>query len=353
MVHHLLISMLALPSFCILAAYSVSAAPPDVDKCVYPDDCLRHHYSGINSGWGSCECRSAWKAQYIHGTRDKRLQMRAERRKPMAEKILGAYRLTEAQKEKCNGIREEFWAARRRNMGNPQVEKVRALRAAAVERVREHFHALTQVQDGAPGAAEALSKLPRVEDDLELQSLERRLDEFYLDHPIDWSDFADRIEDALPQEQAKRGRERLGERFPYSVSSTHGEKLGTGKTKTGVDAGDMDRWGAYIRAFTARYQLTPGQSNAARSILEEVRARGAKLTHTMRDEVARFQAGGHQEEARHRREVLQFDLDDLFEGFNARLDALLTTAQRQQSTSAEPGDKDAHEMRAPEKANGS
>lgn len=331
-VNRLLISLLSLASCGILAAYSVSATPPDGDNCVFPDDCLRHHYSGINTGWGSCECRSAWKAQYIHGTRDKRLQMMAERRKPMAERILGAYRLMEAQKEKCNGIREEFWAARRRNMGNQQVQEARALRAEIVERIREHVHALKQAQEGVPGAVEAFAKLPRVQDDAELQSLERRLDEIYLDHPIDWSDLADRVEDALPHEQAKRGRERLAERFPYSVSGTHGEKLGFGKPTTDADAGDIDRWEAYVRAFTTRYQLTPGQSNAAKSILKEVRAQVAKLTHTMRDEVARYQAGGHQEEARRRREVLQFELHDLFEVFKVRLDGLLTTAQQQAST---------------------
>ena len=353
MVKRLLISLLTLASSGIVAAYSVSASPPDVDRCAFPDDCLRHHYSGINSGWGSCECRSAWKARYIHGTRDKRLQMRAERRKPMAEKILGAYRLTETQKEKCNGIRKEFWADRRRKMGKQQAEEARALRASMAERLGEHIHALIQAQEGAPGAEEAWAKLPRVDDDPEFQGIKQRLNEIQVEHPIDWSDLADRIEDALPKEQAKRGRERLSERFPYSVSGTHGEKLGSGKTKPGADAGDTDRWEAYVRAFTTRYELTSGQSDAARSILEEVRAQAGKLTRTMDAEVARDQAGGRQKEARRRREVLQFDLDDLFESFQARLDARLTTSQQQQSTSAEPGERDARKDRAPEEANGS
>ena len=251
---------------------------------------------------------------------------------PLADKILDAYRLTKTQKEKCNAIRDEFWADWGRQMGKQQFDEVVGLHDDAFDRLREHLDVLVAAMDGAPGAEEARAKLPRVDDDPELQNLEERLKEIQQDHPIDWSDLADRIEDALPKEQARRGRERLGERFPYSVSRTHGEKLGAAETKTGADAGDMDRWEAYVRTFTARYQLTPGQSNAARSILEEVRAQAAKLTHTMGDEVARYEAGGHLEEARRRREILQFDLDDLFEGFKTRLDALLTTSQQQQST---------------------
>ncbi|MCH8149474.1 MAG: hypothetical protein IH987_16075 [Planctomycetes bacterium] len=353
MVHRLLISILTLASCGILAAYSVSAAPPDVDKCVFPDDCLRHRDSGINISWGVCECRSAWKARYIHSKGDEHLRMWRERRMPLADRILDAYRLTEAQKETCNAIRDEVWADWGRRMGKQQFDEIVGLQEDAFDRLREHLDVIRRASDGAPGAAEARAKLPRVRDDPELQRLKQRSDEIYEDHPIDWSDLADRIEDALPKEQAKRGRERLAERFPYSVSGTHGEKLGSGKAKTGAAAGDMDRWGAYVRAFTTRYQLTPAQSNAAKSILEEVRAQAGKLTRAMGDEVARYQAGGHQEEARRRREVLQFDLDDLFDGFQTRLDALLTTSQQQQSTSAEPGEKDARKDRAPKEANGS
>jgi len=339
MVNRLLVSVLTLASSCILAAYSVSAAPSDVDKCTFPDNCLRHRFSEINISWGVCECRSAWKERYIHSKGDVHLRMWRERRMPIADKILDAYRLTETQKEKCNAIRDEFWADWGRRMGKQQFDEIVGVQEEQIERIREHFYVTQQAMDRAPGAAETFAKLPHVRDDPELQRLKQRSDEIFEEHPLDWSDLADRIEDALPKEQAKRGRERLGERFPYTVSGTHGEKLGSGRTKTGSDARDMDRWGAYVRAFTTRYELTSGQSDAARSILEEVRAQAAKLTRTMDAEVARYQSGGHQEEARRRREVLQFDLDDLFESFQTRLDALLTTSQQQQSTSAEPGDK--------------
>lgn len=327
----LLISLLTLASCGLLAADSVSAATPRGDKCEFPEDCLRHNGVEISINWGSCECRSAWKKRYIRGTQDKRQRMWAERRMPIADRILDAYRLTESQKEPCNAIREQFWADRRRRLGK-QAEETRALGAEAAERFGAYIHAVKQVQEGASGAEDALAKHPRPQDDPVLQDLKQRLDEIHQIHPIDWSDLADRIEDVLPQEQAKRGRKRLGEKFPYTISSTHGEKLGTGEPTAGGDEGDFNRWEAYVRAFTARYQLTQGQSNSVESVLREVRARAVQLAHTMRDDVARYRAGGHQQEARRRREVFQLDLDDLFEVFKARLDGQLTTAQQQQST---------------------
>ena len=331
MVERLLISFLTLASSGVFAANTASAAPQDDEKCVFPGDCLRHSYFGTNIGWGKCQNRSAWKERYIHATPDERARMRKERGKPMGERIFDAYHLTDAQKKKGYRIREQFFAEQRRGMGE-QFEEARGLRAQKMERIGEHVHLAKQVRNGVPGAAEAWANLPSSRDDPVLGTLDERLKEIYRDHPIDWSDLADRIEDELPQEQAKRGRQRLAERFPLSISSRHGEKLVGHGHSTDGGTSDIDRWEAYVQEFTARHQLTEGQSNAAASILVDVRAQDAKLTRAMRDEVARFQRKADEDSAHRRREVYQFDVDDLLDGFKTRLDSLLTTAQKQMST---------------------
>ena len=331
MVERLLISLLTLASSGVFAAHTVSAAPRDDDECVFPGECLRHSYVGINIGWGKCQNRSAWKERYIHGTPDERARMWKERGKPMSERIFDAYDLTNAQRTSCNHIREQAFKEWRLEMGE-QFEESRGLRRRSVERMRELVRVGGEVTNGEPGAAEAWKKLTSARERLVDRGIEERRQEIKREHPFDWSDVADRIEDILPQEQAIRGRQRLAERFPFTISSRHSEKLGADKPTTGDRASDIDRWGAYVREFTARHQLTQGQSSAAASILGEVRAQDARLTHAMRDEVAHYQARANEESARRRREVFQFDIDDLFEGFKARLDGLLTTAQKQTAT---------------------
>ena len=331
MIGRLFISLLIVPSSGVFVAYADSAASQDKERCVLPGDCLRHGYAGTSIGWGKCTSRSAWKQRYIHATPDERARMWKERGKPMGKIIFDAYDLTDAQKETCNRIREQSIKEWRREMGE-QFEEARGLRARSGERILELVRVGREVRNGEAGAAEAWKKLTSDREELVNSGIRERLQEINRDHPIDWSDLADRIENVLPQEQAKRGRQRLAERFPFTISSRHGEKLGTDKPTTGGGASDIDRWGAYVRKFTARHQLTQGQSSAAASILGEVRARDVQLTRTMRDEVAHYQARADEESAQRRREVFQFDVDDLFEGFKARLDGLLTTAQKQTAT---------------------
>ncbi len=328
-----LCALVAMASSGVLATHSVSEAPRDDEKCMFPDDCLRHTSAGINIGWGKCEGRSAWRERYVTSTRDERLRMRRARRTSMRQKILDAYGLTEAQRETCDRICAEFSANWRRGMGE-QFDEVRALRRQQIDRLREYADATREFQRGAPGASEALKQFPGVRDDPKLRIPREREQQIKRAHPYDWSGLADRIEDALPKEQAKLGRERLGARFPFTISRRHGEKLAAESTGTEFDAREIDRWGAYVRQFTDRYELTEGQANAVASILREVRTQDAQLTLRMGDEAERDEARGHQEAARRRREAFQLDLDDLFENFKARLDGLLTTVQRR--TSAKP-----------------
>lgn len=303
---------------------------------MFPGDCLRHTVFGVSGIWGTCKSNSAWRERFVHTTPDERDRMWKERGKPMGVRILDAYRLSEGQRKKCDRIREAFWAERQREAGSELLDEGRTLRAQVRKRAREYAEMGRQVQTGVPGAAEAWAKLAPMQDDPQIRSMNDRLKEIRTVHPIDWSDLADRVENALPPEQAKRGRERLAERFPFSVSKRHGESLITGTAgkdaaalDARADAAALDRWQAYVTAFTKRYQPTHAQADATASVLQEVRTRAAQLAHTMQDEVARYQADGLEEEARRRREAYQLDLDDLFDGFKSRLYDILTSAQQQ------------------------
>ena len=331
MIERLFILLLAVPLSNVFVSYSVSAAPQDKERCVLPGDCLRHGYAGTSIGWGKCTSRSAWKERYMHATRDERKRMWEQRGKPMGEIIFDAYELTDAQRTSCDQIREQSIKEWRRGMGE-QFEEARGLRARSIERIGERLRVGRDLRDGEDGAAEAWTKLTSAGEKLEDRRILERRQEIKREHPIDWSALADRIEDILPQEQAIRGRQRLADRFPLTISSRHGQEVAGDTSSADDGTTDVDRWEAYVRKFTARYQLTAGQANAAASILVDVRARDARLTRAMREEVALFQTNADEESARRRREVHQFEVDDLLDGFKMRLDSLLTTAQQQTST---------------------
>lgn len=316
-------------------AFGVSSASAQHnEECIFPGDCLRHTVFGISGVWGKCESSSAWRERFVHATPDERDRMWKERGKPMGARILDAYRLSGSQRKKCDEISEAFWVDRRREVESEMLDEGRKLRAQVRERARVYAETGHAAQDGVPGAAKAWEALPPIKDDPQLRGMMKKLDAMREAHPIDWSDLADRIEDALPPEQAQRGRERLAERYPFTISKQHGEKLENRETaNVGAGAGagvaDVDRWQMYVAVFTNRYRLTRAQSDATASVLQEVRTRADQLFHGMQDEVARYEADGLQAEASRRREVYQLDLDDLFEGFTSRLHSLLTSAQQQ------------------------
>lgn len=267
----------------------------------------------------------------MHATQDERRRMWKQRGKSMAERIFDAYDLTDAQRTSCDHIHEQFNKEWRQGAGE-QFEEARGLRAQSIERIGERLRVGRDLRDGEDGAAEAWTKLTSAGEKLEDRRILERRQEIKREHPIDWSDLADRIEDILPHEQAIRGRQRLADRLPLTISSRHGQEVAGDTSSADDGTNDVDRWEAYVRKFTARYQLTDGQANAAVSILVDVRAQDARLTRAMREEVALFQTNADEESARRRREVHQFEVDDLLDGFKTRLDSLLTTVQQQTST---------------------
>jgi hypothetical protein len=317
------------------------ADPPRADECLYPDDCFRHGPLVTIVTAGRCESRSAFRERYVHhASTDERVQMWNDRKRLMTDRILDAYDLTESQHAACGRVVDEYSADRRRRMGK-HFDEISDLRSKKIDRIAEYVDAVRQARAGAP---QAWAKLPGSENDPVLQDLNERLQRFDELYPRDWGEFADRIEDILLPEQARRGRERLAEQFPFTISSTHGAKLRSTGSGTGDDANatpqsndeDLDTWSAYLRRWIDRYGPTPGQLTAATSILEEVRARGAQLTQAVYDGTGNDPTTPEEELGQRRREVLQLELDDLFEQFRTRLDALLTTEQRQNSAANEP-----------------
>jgi len=326
----------ALACFTPTLAQDDNSTPKVSEPCLFPKDCMRHRSTGrTNIGWGKCESSSGWRERYIHTTRDEAVRMWDERGKPFNTRIFDAYELTEEQRKSCDAVREDCFASWRRDMGDRYGE-YRALSVQMLDRVREHFNAVRDAQEGDPSAME---RLPNFHDDPVMQDLDSRLDELKRDFPLDWGELADKIEDVLPPEQAKRGRARLAGRFPFTISSAHGLKLslkasapstannmtdGTtnGAAKSTADDvanNPIDRWRAYVRAFKKRYELAPGQLTAVASILKEIREQHARLATAMANDVKHLEANENAESALRRHEVFQFGVEDLFEVFKTRL----------------------------------
>ena len=242
----------------------------------------------------------------------------------MRQRIVRAYRLDEPQEEAVQEVFERFSAAYRESMGD-QFQEMVDLRRKMRERLREYGDEFQRERKGEEPTG---PKLPPWREDPVLTTVEDRRQEIDHDHPYDWNAVLDGIDEVLPKELAERGRERLAEQYPHGFSADEDRKVSSGKQKEGGDEAALDRWRAYLKKFGARHELTGGQATAAKSILDEVRERAARMTQTMRDETARYRADDDAKSGKLVAEAFQFDIDDLFDEFTARLDAILTTVQR-------------------------
>lgn len=334
MTTHVLVAVLASAWASPFACQADLLDSPPTDGCLYPTDCFRHGPGVTVTTVGKCESRSKFRERYIHrANAEERMRMWKDRSRLMTDKILDAYEITDAQRVACVQVVDEYIANRRRVMAN-HLDEIRGLHRATIDRIREYVDAAGHARDGAP---DAWNRMPGADDDPVLQELGERLQRLREMYPNDWGEFADRVEDVLPPEQARRGRERLAEQFPFALASSHGAKLASNGSETGNDSSvlpqakdkDLDTWSGYLRQWTERYAPTPGQLTAAASVLMEVRARSVQLDSAVFGESAPDRTTGDQELTQRRREVLQLELDDLFEQFRTRLDALLTTAQRE------------------------
>lgn len=332
------------PAIMTATALAFLAGPvqqPDGEqtKCLYPGDCLRHAYGNTYAlSFGECASRSAWREQYVHATPDERRGMRKTRHQTMDDRIMRAYQLIEPQEKIVQGIIDEFYAAHNEAMGATFSEHVnlRRKRRARYREIEEEFQRRKRGEDSAP------SKMPRWRDDPVLLSTRERLQQIEHDYPIPWLALLDKIDKVLPKEQAERGRERLAEQYPTGFSADGNQKITSTKQENVGDETALARLRAAFEKFVARHELSGGQANAAESVLRELGELAVRMTRTMQAEIARYPAD---EDANSRRlvaEAFQFDINELYDEFQHRLDALLTTAQLDKSRSARILDSENH-----------
>jgi len=260
--------------------------------------------------------------------------MRSERGgKPFGERIFEAYELSDAQREACDAVHQELIESWRRGMGE-RFDECQALRAQMMQHDRKRMDIARAAADGDK---EAKAWIRNNHEDSTMVDLHRRVNQLTQENPFDWSELADRIEDILPPEQAKRGRTRLAWKYPLTVSPVYGQSLlseapanaGTDDKLNSRANGPVDAWDAYILAFKKRYQPSQAQQSAIESILKELRGRRTELARAAEIDIKSYKDGEFSETAKRRRELLQLDVEELFQALRTRLDGLLTTAQRE------------------------
>ena len=225
----------------------------------------------------------------------------------------------------------------------------------------------------------------RARDDPGFQKIRDRMRKIEDRFPNRWEESMRRIEALLPEEQAKKGRERIeemrsrwggnrnrdgnrrgdrgarrggrdrGERFARRGDGerTRGERRGRrdGAGRFGRRAdrarGESDRnrggdrlseaaprarqlhpWEKYVRDFTGKNELTPAQSASAQSILKDVLNRADLVKKRNADRIAEAERAADREVRRRRLAELNKPIDLLFGELKKRLDGLLTAAQR-------------------------
>jgi len=293
------------------------------EECLFPGDCLRHAFGRISAlGFGKCASRSAWRERYAHTTYDERVRMWKTRHQTMDDRIMRAYRLDDPQKLIVREVFADYYAARRESMGDKFAEMVK-LRRQIGERLMENFEKYKGEKQEDPAA-----KLILPQNDPVFLGIDERLREIDKEHPLVWTVILDKIDKVLPKKQAERGRERLAEQYPLGFAPDGSQKITIGKPANRGREASLDRWRAHYKKFVVRHELAAGQASAAKSILDEVSERAARMTRTMKDEIARYQADDDAKRGKLITEAFQFDLDDLFDEFTVRLDAILTTSQR-------------------------
>lgn len=114
-------------------------------------------------------------------------------------------------------------------------------------------------------------------------------------------------------------------RSARTVPSQRAQKRGQ------ASARPLSDWERYVRDFIKRYDLTPSQTNAALSILKEMKLRAVQVDKANRSAKVAAEKIADARERRRRLSELNKLVDDLFHQLNRRLENLLTAAQRQKA----------------------
>jgi len=328
--------------------------------------------------------RERWE-RFRNATPEERRQMQSDRMVDMAAR---AYELDDTQKELVRGEINTMRDERRVAMG-PTADEYDALRGQMFEffqRRREQAR-----EEGEEGGDRG--RFWRgMRDDPKFQKLRKRMREIEREHPIDWEQSMKRVEALLPEEQARKGHDRLEERFERFRSRrqrgeerrarreerrTRKEALSkadpAGSMKVDRDAllkqaiteaqkkladgslseeqrralikrleeaarGDeaakpipLHPWEKYVREYVITYSLTPAQQAAANSILKECRTRAARIERVNAPKIAEAEALKDASIRSKRLAEIKKPIDKLFEELKTRLDGLLSASQRKKA----------------------
>lgn len=321
--------------------------------------------------------RERWE-RYRNATPEERRQVRTDRMVNMATR---AYELDETQKELVRTEIETMREERRVAMGPAAVE-YDALRGQMFEFFQRRRE---QAQEEGDEEGDRGRFWRRMRDDPKFREIRERMREIEREHPFDWEQSMKRVEALLPEEQARKGRARLEERFSrFRQRRQRWEERRTRREERRANAVDIVRadpagrdallkqalaeaqkkladgslseterqalikrleeasrqdakatprplhpWEKYVREYVKIHAFTPAQQAAAMSILKELRARAARIERINAPKIVEAEALENTTMRTKRLADLQKPIDKLFEELKARLDGLLNASQRQ------------------------
>lgn len=294
-------------------------------------------------------------------------QRRAAELDRMLEFTARSYELTDEQKTVVRAEMEKMAREYREKLGGDADE---------LDRLRDRMSEFwLERMSAAPAEGERAGPPPW--DDPRLRELGAKMREFMEKHPFDWQASIDRIEKLLPPEQVERARQRrlefmsgmqqrmqermdemarqvarepenreLFERFAQmrermAEFSRRTREGGTGGDQSGAassgarpdlsrsETGPAHPWDAYFADFAVRYQIDSGQRTSGESILKDMKVREAATRAAQAD--ARARAAEMTDAGARQKALAELDapIDALFRELKTRLDALLTSEQRQ------------------------
>ena len=187
----------------------------------------------------------------------------------------------------------------------------------------------------------------RLRQDPKVQELRGRMREIETKYPFDWAGSEKRIEKVIPAELVQEAHERQDERrkaaaarriaaSPFAPPTPGGisRKQGSEASKEAAGAVPVSPsppphpWESFTREFIRVNQLDAGQSNAAFSILKDLRGRAERIETANSDRVAAARLIPEQPERDKRLSELNRPIEELFQELKVRLDGLLNSSQR-------------------------
>ena len=267
---------------------------------------------------------------------NERDQMQVDR---WVQRASRTYRLDSNQEAMVRNELESFRIERRVNMGADALEYDR-LRKDLVQFWNEPANTSED-----PKARREMWR--RLREDPKLQEIRRRMREIDAKYPFDWASSVERVEKILPAELVQQAHDHQNERAdaaavrrqasnPFAPPilpvkpRTVGDIKGTNGNKQPAvsDPQPLHPWEKYTRDFIRVNRLNEAQSNAALSILRDVRVRAEQMDHANANRVAAANQMPDKIAREKRLSEINQSIEHLFDELKSRLDGLLTAAQR-------------------------